>query len=94
MLNNCQKEAVKMAVSICSSKEPNIGLIIGPPGTGKTNVICNTVLTVISKLRTETNVKPKFLVCAPSNEAVDTIVRRFIEIKNDIQSEYFKFIVY
>ncbi|VVC35337.1 Hypothetical protein CINCED_3A022753 [Cinara cedri] len=86
-LNNSQKEAVEMAVSICSSREPNIGLIIGPPGTGKTNVICNIVLTVISKLRTEINVKPKFLVCAPSNEAVDTIVRQLVEIKNEIQNK-------
>lgn len=77
-----------MAVSICSSSEPNVGLIIGPPGTGKTNVICTTVLSVISKLRSETNVKPKFLICAPSNEAVDTLVRRFIEIKNDTYSEF------
>lgn len=85
MLNNSQKEAVKMAVTICSSEDPNIGLIIGPPGTGKTNVICNIVTTLISKLQTNSNTKHKFLVCAPSNEAVDVIVKRIIEIKNNMK---------
>lgn len=73
-----------MAVSICLSKEPNVGLIIGPPGTGKTNVICNIVLTLMSTLLTTTISKPKLLICAPSNEAVDALVRRIIEIKKDV----------
>jgi len=85
MLNSSQKEAVKMAVSICLSKESNVGLIIGPPGTGKTNVICNIVLTLMSTLSTTTINKPKLLVCAPSNEAVDALVRRIIEIKKDVK---------
>lgn len=73
-----------MAVIICSSKEPNVGLIIGPPGTGKTNVICNIILTLMSK---QLN-KPKLLICAPSNEAVDAIVRRIIEIKKDLNRKF------
>lgn len=88
MLNNSQKDAVKMAVNICLSKEPNVGLIIGPPGTGKTNVICNIVLTLMSKLQKNTNTKPKLLLCAPSNEAVDALVRRIIEIKKDIKRKF------
>lgn len=84
MLNNSQKEAVKMAMTICSTKTPNVGLIIGPPGTGKTNVICNIIINMISKLQ----VKPKLLICAPSNEAVDAIVKRILEIKKDIKREY------
>lgn len=76
-----------MAVTICSTKEPNIGLIVGPPGTGKTNVICNIILTFMSK-HAKTNTKPKLLICAPSNEAVDAIVKRIIEIKKDIKSNF------
>lgn len=88
MLNDSQKNAVKMAVTICLSKEPNVGLIIGPPGTGKTNVICNIVLTLMSKVQTMTNIKPKLLLCAPSNEAVDSLVRRIIEIKKHIKRKF------
>lgn len=77
-----------MAVTICSTKEPNVGLIVGPPGTGKTSVICNIILTYMSK-HAKTNTRPKFLVCAPSNEAVDAIVKRIIEIKKDIKRKYF-----
>lgn len=76
-----------MALSICLSKEPNVGLIIGPPGTGKTIVICNIILTLMSKLLATTNSKPKLLICAPSNEAVDAIVRRLVEIKKDLNSK-------
>lgn len=84
MLNNSQKEAVKMAVTICSTKKPNVGLIIGPPGSGKTNVICNIIVNLMSNLQT----KPKLLVCAPSNEAVDAIVRRILEIKKDLKRKF------
>jgi len=77
-----------MAITICSSKEPNVGLIIGPPGTGKTNVICNIILTLMSKRSDKTNTKPKLLICAPSNEAVDAIVRRIIEIKKDLKRKF------
>lgn len=77
-----------MAVTICSLKEPNLGLIIGPPGTGKTNVICNIVLTLISKLQLKNNTKPKFLLCAPSNDAVDALVRRIIEIKKKLKRKF------
>lgn len=78
-----------MAVTICLSKEPNVGLIIGPPGTGKTNVICNIVLTLVSKPNTIIKTKSKLLVCAPSNEAVDAIVRRLLEIQKEIKCKIF-----
>ncbi|XP_050055376.1 uncharacterized protein LOC114120381 isoform X1 [Aphis gossypii] len=87
LLNNSQKEAVKMATTICNSVEPNVGLIIGPPGTGKTNVICNIILTLMSNKLIKTATKPKLLVCAPSNEAADVIVRRIVEIKKDLKCE-------
>lgn len=77
-----------MAVTICNSVEPNVGLIIGPPGTGKTNVICNIILTLMSKQSVKTKTKPKLLICAPSNEAADAIVRRIIEIKKDLKRKF------
>ena len=78
-----------MAVTICNSIEPNVGLIIGPPGTGKTNVICNIILTLMSKQLAKTKTKPKLLICAPSNEAADALVRRIIEIKKDLKRKFF-----
>jgi len=77
-----------MAVTICNSVEPNVGLIIGPPGTGKTNVICNIILSLMSKQLAKTNTKPKLLICAPSNEAADAILRRIIEIKKDLKRKF------
>lgn len=88
MLNDSQKDAVKMAVTICVSMEPNVGLIIGPPGTGKTNVICNIVLTLMSEQPINTSSRPKLLICAPSNEAVDVLVRRLIDIKKDLNCKF------
>lgn len=77
-----------MAVTICNAVEPNVGLIIGPPGTGKTNVICNIILSLMSKQLAKTKTKPKLLICAPSNEAADAIVRRIIEIKKDLKRKF------
>jgi superfamily I DNA and/or RNA helicase len=77
-----------MAITICNSVEPNVGLIIGPPGTGKTNVICNIILSLMSNKLTKTKTKPKLLICAPSNEAADVIVRRIIEIKKDLKRKF------
>lgn len=82
-----------MAVSICLSTNPNIGLIIGPPGTGKSSVICSIVTTLL-KLNSQPkiNAKHKILVCAPSNEAVDVLVRRLVEIKNNNTSNYWLYL--
>ncbi|XP_050544882.1 uncharacterized protein LOC126907553 isoform X2 [Daktulosphaira vitifoliae] len=87
-LNNSQKQAVKMAVMLSISKEPNIGLIIGPPGTGKSNVICNVVITLLKmNIQSKDDNKHKVLLCAPSNEAVDVLVRRLVEIKTELMDQ-------
>lgn len=73
-----------MAITICLTEKPNVGLIIGPPGSGKTNVICNIIINLMSNVQT----KPKLLICAPSNDAVDAIVRRVLEVKKDLKRKY------
>jgi hypothetical protein len=45
-------------------------LISGPPGTGKTKTIVETVLQIIQ------DPKARVLLCAPSNAAADTLTRR------------------
>ena len=49
--------------------QSNIGLIHGPPGTGKTKTVCELITYAISK-------KLKILATANSNIAVDNIVER------------------
>jgi len=59
---------------------PEIAIIHGPPGTGKTSTIVEVILQLL-------RIKKKVLVCAPSNVAVDTIAERFVHYVN---SEEFK----
>lgn len=63
-LNDSQKEAIKFALA-----SPDIALIHGPPGTGKTSTIVELVLQLLQKGH-------RVLVCGPSNISVDNIVER------------------
>lgn len=63
-LNESQKEAIKFALV---SRE--IGLIHGPPGTGKTHTLIELILQFLKR-------GMRLLVCGPSNIAVDNIVER------------------
>ncbi|XP_037933625.1 probable helicase senataxin isoform X2 [Teleopsis dalmanni] len=58
-----------------------ISLIQGPPGTGKTRVITNLVLQCLYGEETR-SLNKKILICAPSNNAVDLLASRFINIRN------------
>ncbi|KAF0974471.1 hypothetical protein FDP41_006503 [Naegleria fowleri] len=55
--------------------------IQGPPGTGKTTTIIGIISTLIQQRieRGESVGKNKILVCAPSNQAVDEILKRISE---------------
>lgn len=66
--------------SICkiNQKITGITLLQGPPGTGKTH----TILALLSSFlltKLENKAKPRVLVCAPSNSAVDEIAVRCIK---------------
>lgn len=50
-----------------------MGIIHGPPGTGKTTTLVALVQTLLQKER-------KILVCAPSNNAVDLLARKIHEL--------------
>lgn len=63
-LNVSQREAVKHALL-----SPELALIHGPPGTGKT-------YTLIEIIRQLVKAKKRILVCGPSNISVDNIVER------------------
>ncbi|KAL2175935.1 P-loop containing nucleoside triphosphate hydrolase protein [Thermothelomyces heterothallicus CBS 202.75] len=63
-LNDSQKDAIRFALA---SKE--IGLIHGPPGTGKTHTLIELILQLLKR-------NFRILVCGPSNISVDNIVER------------------
>nr|XP_029730347.1 uncharacterized ATP-dependent helicase C29A10.10c-like [Aedes albopictus] len=56
---------------------PHIMLIQGPPGTGKSRVISNLVLQLRRGMPER---RPKILVCAQSNTAVDVIVLKLMKL--------------
>ncbi|KAG8817863.1 hypothetical protein FRC19_011039 [Serendipita sp. 401] len=68
-LNDSQKEAVKLALS-----SPEIALIHGPPGTGKTHTLVEVILQLASQ-------KKHILVCGASNLAVDNLLERLVPHK-------------
>jgi hypothetical protein len=71
--NDSQVRAIEEACNIHSG----VTLIQGPPGTGKTH----TILGIISAFLLSTGYaanRPKVLVCAPSNAAIDELARRVV----------------
>jgi ATP-dependent RNA/DNA helicase IGHMBP2 len=63
-INASQKEAIKSCLNA-----PNLGIIHGPPGTGKTT-------TLIALAETLLKSEKRILVCASSNNAVDLLAER------------------
>lgn len=66
-LNDTQVKAVN---SVLAAKD--VAIVHGPPGTGKTTVLAETIFETLFR---ETQV----LVCAPSNTAVDNIAEKLID---------------
>ena len=65
-LNEVQLDAVQFALSA-----RDVGLIHGPPGTGKTTTVVEVIRQAVRRGR-------KVLACAPSNLAVDNIFERLL----------------
>jgi superfamily I DNA and/or RNA helicase len=71
-LNLSQNKAVRHVLSV-----NDIGIIHGPPGTGKT-----TSLTQAIRLTLEN--EKQVLVCAPTNAAVDVLTEKLLELGIDV----------
>lgn len=68
-LNESQKRAVKLALAA-----PEIALIHGPPGTGKTHTLVEVILQLVARNKS-------CLVCGASNLAVDNLLERLVPHK-------------
>jgi len=62
-LNDSQNEALK---SICSAED--VAIVHGPPGTGKTTTLVESVFEVLRE-------EKQIMVCAPSNAATDHLAK-------------------
>ncbi|NXP55202.1 SETX helicase, partial [Heliornis fulica] len=87
--NEDQKRAIETAYAMLKQHPglPKICLIHGPPGTGKSKTIVGLLFRVLRQntrnekvtQRTNSKIKPnRFLVCAPSNAAVDELMKKII----------------
>ncbi|NXS51941.1 SETX helicase, partial [Brachypteracias leptosomus] len=87
--NADQKRAIETAYAMVKQHPglPKICLIHGPPGTGKSKTIVGLLSRVLREntrnertaKKPNSKVKPnRFLVCAPSNAAVDEVMKKII----------------
>ncbi|NXE77542.1 SETX helicase, partial [Cochlearius cochlearius] len=87
--NEDQKRAIETAYAMVKQHPglPKICLIHGPPGTGKSKTIVGLLSRVLREntrnekatQKTNSKIKPnRFLVCAPSNAAVDELMKKII----------------
>ncbi|XP_037257218.1 probable helicase senataxin isoform X1 [Falco rusticolus] len=87
--NEDQKRAIETAYAMVKQHPvlPKICLIHGPPGTGKSKTIVGLLSLVLREntrnekttKKTNSKIKPnRFLVCAPSNAAVDELMKKII----------------
>jgi helicase MOV-10 len=74
-LNEEQRQAVQGVIQCTFRPLPYI--IFGPPGTGKTVTLCESILQTVRARGSSPNFR--LLVCAPSNTAVDLILQRLAE---------------
>jgi senataxin len=84
-MNRQQTQAIMELYHQCSDpKKPNIMLLEGPPGSGKSVVIAN----LIEQLRKGPNTKQrnlKILICAQSNGATDNITVILMNRREDLK---------
>ncbi|XP_075224835.1 uncharacterized protein LOC142326317 [Lycorma delicatula] len=88
-LNSSQQEAIIKCTKLCLGTKPNIALIHGPPGTGKSRVIIHLIDHLFQISRQKANrlkERPKVLICAPSNLAVDHLVENLLDLREELKA--------
>ena len=85
-LNSMQSKFINAVVSSCKTPFQFPLIIIGPPGTGKTTTIVESIIQVLKHKS-----KAKILVCTPSNSAGDQICERLINaFAKRVTNDHFK----
>lgn len=83
-MNEEQDNILKRVYQRCGTTfDPNITLIEGPPGTGKSRLIANLVMQFL--YGREIKKPKKILICAHSNAAVDVIAEKLLKIQNKMR---------
>lgn len=67
-------------------RAPEVLLIEGPPGTGKTQTIASLTLNLLHHLSRSRGTNARVLVCAPSNCAVDEALMRVVHLRAQLAS--------
>lgn len=69
--NTCLNERQQKAVHriLCAYGRPTPYILFGPPGTGKSVTVVESILQVLKQIKYS-----RILACAPSNSAADLIV--------------------
>ena len=88
-LNTEQKRIVASAARMVTTNPglPQMALIHGPPGTGKSTTIVGLILQIFARCEQET-VLPRILLTAPSNTAVDELLRKLKAVRRKISSSH------
>jgi len=71
-----------------SSSGPEVMLLHGAPGVGKSRTIVAMILQILSKTGNQQNPR-KILLCTPSNTAIDELMRRIDEALPELPSMFF-----
>jgi superfamily I DNA and/or RNA helicase len=71
-LNPPQQDAVLFALA-----EPDVAILHGPPGTGKTTTLAEVIYQAVSR-------GDRVLACAPSNTAVDNLLERLVAMMPNV----------
>merc|ERR1719510_839943 len=93
-LNGDQRKIMSRCASMATSN-PNttqVAIVQGPPGTGKSTTITAMILQILFRARkmfpgANQFFTPRILITAPSNAAVDELVRRLIDLNQHLKNE-------
>ena len=88
-LNTEQKRIVASAARMVTTNPglPQMALIHGPPGTGKSTTIVGLILQIFARCDQEKGL-PRILLTAPSNTAVDELLRKLKAVRRKISSSH------